>query len=138
MPVRAFTQRQFPALLEFVENLRSWDSQGRDLRRRTFEETLNQPGLVPENDCFLLEENGRIQGFCLVVPELPIGRAVLELEIGPQLEGGPSEKEVVLQALDRQRLLLGCLCGRRPVLALLAGNCILALGFGRDAASDAI
>lgn len=103
MPVRAFTQRQFPALLDFVENLRSWDSQGRELGRRTFEETLNQPGSVPENDCFLLEENGRIQGFCLVVPELPINRAVLELEIDPQLEGGPSEKEVVLRALDRAR-----------------------------------
>ena len=101
MPVRNFTGGQLSELLDFVENVSSWGEQGRELGRRTFQDVLEQPGLVPEDNCLLLEEDGQLQGFCLVVPEPPIDRAVLELEVAESLAGSPQELELVQRAVTR-------------------------------------
>ena len=42
-----------------------------------------------------------MQGYCLVFPEIPIGRAVLESKVAPDIVGTASERELVLRALDR-------------------------------------
>ena len=101
MPLRNFTSGQLPALLDFVDSCSSWGDQGRDLGRRTFRDILGQPGLVPEKNCLLLEEDGRLQGYCLVFPEPPISRAVLQLDVSPSLAGGPQELELVRWAVAR-------------------------------------
>ena len=79
----------------------SWGDKGRDLGRRTFQETLGQPGLSPEENCMLLEEYGRLQGYCLVFPEIPIGRAVIELKVAADIVGSSGEQELVRRAVNR-------------------------------------
>ena len=107
MPVRNFTDDQLPALLDLVEVGNDWGDKGRELGRQTFKAMLAQPGLAPEDNCLLLEETGekagRLQGFCLIFPELPIGRAVLELKVAPGLAGGSQERELVRRAVGRAR-----------------------------------
>ncbi len=105
MQVRNFTSGQLPALLDFVEQCNLWGNRGRELGRQTFREVLGQPGLAPTNNCFLLNEGGRVRGFCLVIPELPIDRTVLELEVAPGLAGSTAERELVCQAVHRAREL---------------------------------
>lgn len=105
MPVRNFTGDRLPDLLDFVETINSWGDQGSELGRQTFRELLAQPGLDPSNNCLVVEEGGKIQGFCLVVPETPIGRTVLELTIGPRLAGSQIEREIIRSAVGRAREL---------------------------------
>ena len=90
-----------PALLDFVEAASGWSAQGRPLGRDTFREVLDQPGLAPAENCLLLEEADTVQGFCLVSPELPIGRAVLDLKVAPHLAGGYREREALRWGLVR-------------------------------------
>ena len=101
MPVLSFTADRLPALLDFVESVSSWGAQGRDLGRKTFEETLGQPGFDPQNDCFLLEEGGKLLGYGFAHHEGPISRVVLELKAAPHLEGTSSEQELILRTLSR-------------------------------------
>ena len=105
MPVRSYTGDQLLGLLDFIEAVRGWGSQGRDLARRIYREVLAQPDLAPSDNCFLLEEEGKIQGLCLVFPELPIGRTVLEFEIAPRLSGSSGEKDLLHRGMERAREL---------------------------------
>ena len=105
MPVRNFTYDRLPDLLDFVEIVNSWGNQGSELGRQTFKELLAQPGLDPSSNCLMFEEGGKIEGFCLVLPETPIGRAVLELTIGPRRAGSQIERDVIRSAVGRAREL---------------------------------
>lgn len=124
MPVRNFSNDRLPELLDFAETINSWGHQGSELGRQTFKELLAQPGLDPSNNCLVVEEGGKIQGYCLVVPETPIRRTVLELTIGPRRVGSQTEQEVIRRAVGRARELGGryvhlCLGNPSPRAVLL-------------------
>ncbi len=126
MPLLKYNNALLPALLDFVENGSSWGDSGRELGRRTFQETLGQPGLAPEDNCVLLEEDGGIQGFCLVSPEIPIARAVVELNIASELAGTPPGLELVQWAVERAgnvgaRVVHACLPESSPHTGALTG-----------------
>ena len=107
MSVRLFTADRLPELLDFVEACSSWGYAGRDLGRLTFQQTLQRPGFEPETNCLLLESEGRIQGYCLVIHEVKIGRTVLEPYVIPELAGTPSEQDLILKGLERTQTLGG-------------------------------
>ena len=90
-------------LLEFIESLNSWGPRSRELGCGTFQQSLSVPGLSPEDNCFSIEEDGRVRGFPLIFPELPIGRSVLEMGIARDLEGTSQELELVRRSVDRAR-----------------------------------
>lgn len=101
MPFHNYTANWLPALLDFVETSSNWGDQHRELGRRIFQDKLGQPGLSPQENCLLLEERGKIQGYVLVFPEPPISRAVLELES----QGQPGELELVRWGVRRAKAL---------------------------------
>lgn len=101
MPLHNYTGDQLPAFLDFVETSNAWGDEHRELGRRIFQDKLGQPGLSPQENCLLLKEGGRIQGYVLVSPEPPISRAVLELES----TGGPKELELVRWGVRRAKEL---------------------------------
>ena len=101
MPFRNYTADWLPALLDFVETSSHWGDQHRELGRRIFQDKLGQPGLSPQENCLLLEESGKIQGYVLVFPEPPISRAVLELES----PSGPGEPELLRWGTRRAKAL---------------------------------
>ena len=72
----------------------------------------------------LLEEAGQIQGYSLVFPEPPIGRAVLQLEVAGSMAGSPKELELVRWGVARAgtlgaRVLDICLPDPSPRAELL-------------------
>jgi mycothiol synthase len=101
LPVRKFTWQDLPALLDFIGTVQAQNRRDRKVRQRSFQENLQQPDLYPEENCLLLEYEARIQGCCLILPESPIGRAVLALDLAPHLEGGYQEEDLVQQAIGR-------------------------------------
>ena len=105
MPIVNFTGSRMTDLLGFIESQHSWNPQSRELGLSTFQESLGVPGLSPHDNCFLLEEDGRIHGFSLIFPELPIGRSVIEMGIDRDLEGGPQELGLIRRSVDRAREL---------------------------------
>ena len=100
MPVRKFASDRLFDLIDFAEENNSWGEKGRELGRRTFQETLGQPGFGPEDNCLLLEQDDRIQGYCLVFSEPPIRRVVFDLKVIPELIGRSQHLELVRRALD--------------------------------------
>ena len=102
MPVRCFTWKDLPDLLGFAGLVQSGGApQDREATRRNFREVLGQPWLEPEKNCLLLEVEGRIRGYCLIFPEIPIQRAVLAPDIAGDLAGSGEEGELLDQALAR-------------------------------------
>ncbi len=117
MPVRPFTWDDLPALLDFVEEVQPGGVAGREMRRRIFRETLAEPGLAPQENCFLMKEGHRVCAFCLVHPELDIGRAVLGVDVAPRLAGGELEAALLRRGVARARELgarVGHLCLGNP------------------------
>jgi mycothiol synthase len=105
LPVRTFTWNDLPALLEFIGKVQAQTEQDRKFMKQIFKETLGLPGLEPQENCLLLEEGGQIQGGCLIFPEPPISRAVLALDVAPDIEGGPLERQLLRRAIQRCREL---------------------------------
>ena len=66
---------------------------------------LSQPSCDPEDNCYLAESQGRLVGFVLIDPELPIGRAVAS---GGVLESHRNQgmgRKLVRTATERARAL---------------------------------
>ena len=102
--------------LEFIESLNSWGPQSRELGLGTFQQSLGVPVLSPEDNCFLIEDGGRVRGLSLIFPVLPIGRSVLEMGIARDLEGTTQELELVRRSVDPARAI-----GARVVHMCVAG-----------------
>lgn len=106
MSVRNFTPGDLPALLAFADMVQSGgEDTGQELRRQTFRQVLEQPGLDPEHNCFLLQDDSQLQGYCLLFWEPLIKRAVLGPDVSPEAAGGPLERELVRHAVGRAREL---------------------------------
>ena len=102
MPVRCFTWDDLPDLLEFASLVQTGGApQDREVTRRNLREVLEQPWLEPEENCLLLEVEGKIRGYCLIIAELPIKRAVLAPDIAGDLAGGEEEAKLIDRAVAR-------------------------------------
>ncbi len=102
MPVRRFTWKDLPELLEFASSVQSGAMpQDREITRRNFREALEQPWLEPEENCLLLEVEGGIRGYCLIIAELAIKRAVLAPDIAGELSGSEEEAKLIDRAVAR-------------------------------------
>ena len=131
MPISTFSYARLPDIVDFVESQNNWAAQSRHLGRQTSQDVLQQPWLDPEHNCWLLEDEGRIRGFCLVHREPPLGRAVLQMEVDPAFHGSPEEKTMLSMALEscagwKARVAHLCLPVRSPRGVLLAS-----MGFSR-------
>ncbi len=101
MPVVNYTNNHNTALVEFVASQHRPNSELHELCVGTFQGVLDQPGLMPEDNCLLLEIDGQIQGLALVFREFPISRSVIEVMTSPELSGGPEERELLRKAAAR-------------------------------------
>ena len=78
---------------------------GRPYTAGLAEEYLRQPNLSPERDCFVVEGDGRLDGFTLVVPEPVLGRVILEGAVRPDARGRGHGRALLAAALDHGRAL---------------------------------
>ena len=101
MRVRNFTWADLPALVEFINLVRNSEGDEPKVSLLSLEEELAQPGLAPEENCFLFDEAEELRAYSLLHPELRIGRTVLELGIHPAHTQNGIERQVVRYALAR-------------------------------------
>ena len=78
---------------------------GRPYTARLAQEYLRQPNLSPERDCFVVDGDGRLDGFTLVVPEPALGRVIIEGSVRPDARGRGHGRALLAAALDHGRAL---------------------------------
>ena len=78
---------------------------GRPCTAQIAEEHLRQPNLSPERDCFVVDGDGRLDGFTLVVPEPALGRVIIEGWVRPDARGRGHGRALLAAALDHGREL---------------------------------
>ena len=78
---------------------------GRPYTAQLAEEYLRQPNLSPERDCFVVDGDGRLEGFTLVVPEPALGRVIVEGSVRPDARGRGHGRALLAAALDHGRTL---------------------------------
>ncbi len=78
---------------------------GRPYTAQLAEEYLRQPNLSPERDCFVVDGDGRLDGFTLVVPEPALGRVIIEGSVRPDARGRGHGRVLLATALDHGRAL---------------------------------
>ncbi len=105
MAIRNFTWDDLPALVELINLVSEAEGGERIVSLLSLREELGQPELSPEENCFLLSDDHGLQAYCLVVPELRIGRTVLELVIHPDHREKGIEDIILTTSLARAKEL---------------------------------
>ena len=105
MPIRNFTWEDVPALAELSNLAGRRDGSDLDVTASSLMDKLRQPNLHPEQDCFLFEDAAQLRGYSLLQRELPIGRAVIEVEVHPDHRESGVEREIIVKGLERAKAL---------------------------------
>ena len=101
MSIRNFRWEDVPAFAEFENRLLQSPHASLAPKQRFVNEFLRQPNLNPEEDLFLYESAGNIQGYGLIFPEPVIRRSVLMLKTVPGA-GENVVQEALLEAALRR------------------------------------
>ncbi|MFH0847501.1 MAG: GNAT family N-acetyltransferase [Chloroflexota bacterium] len=78
--VRNYQSADFARLIKLIREVEALEPSGRDV---SFEENLDLPGHQAEKNLFLVETSGEVVGYLDILPELEIGRLVLDALIHP-------------------------------------------------------
>ena len=105
MIVLNFTWNDLPALVEFITLVRSEGGDERLVSLPSLREEMAQPGLNPEENCFLFEDDQGLRAYSILHPEVRLRRAVLELGIHPGHKGNSIEKDIIRSALAHSKAL---------------------------------
>ena len=105
MAIRNFTWHDLADLVQFINFVRASQGDDRSVSLSSLKEDLSLPGLLPEENCFLFEDQQGLLAYFLLHPELRIGRTVLEHNIHPAHADTGIENQVVKSALDRANSL---------------------------------
>ena len=105
MRVRNFAWADLPPLVELMNLVRRTGKDERVVSLSSVREELAQPGLSPDENCILFEDDQGLRAASIIHPELPVGRAVLELCIDPGITDKGTIKDVVRSALARAKEL---------------------------------
>ncbi len=81
MRMRSFTWADLPALVELVRAVRKTEGDGRIVNESSLKEELSIPGLDPERDCTLFEDEKSFLAYSILHTELRIGRTILEIGV---------------------------------------------------------
>ena len=105
MLMSTFTWDDVPALVELINLVTEAESGDRIVSLSSLKEELSQPELSAEENCFLFTDDRGLQAYCLIIPELRIGRTVLELGIHPGHRETGIENEVLATSVARAKEL---------------------------------
>lgn len=103
--LRLFTWNDVGALALLLEEAQRAKGDPTRFTLQDAEEYFHQPDLRPARDCFLAQIDGTVAGFALVVPELNIGRAIVEGAVRPSLAGRGIGEALLAQGLAHGKAL---------------------------------
>ncbi len=122
MDVRKFTWADLPQLTHLIGLANSSDEGFRT--EDLLAEDLGRPGLLPEDNCTLFDSDDELVAASLIHPELPIGRAVLEMwlhpgHIEPSLQSALVQTGIAYAGSMGSRVLHVCVSPHGPWPLLL-------------------
>jgi mycothiol synthase len=82
--IRNYRAGDFNAYVQLHVESEQFDQSGRYFSSRALAEWLDQPNYHPERDLLIVETDGKIIGYISLVPELGIGRVLLDCLVHPQ------------------------------------------------------
>ncbi len=100
--IRRFTQADLASYARIVRLSRG---PGARYTAADAKDYLGQPNLRPLRDCFIISEKGKAVGYGLVVPELSIGRAVIEWGVAPSRERVELGEALLARSLSHAKSL---------------------------------
>ena len=86
--IRNYRPADFDNLLRLMNEAEKADHVGRPTSSRLLSENLRRPNYSPAKDLFIAEAKSDVIGFAELVPELGIGRTILDLFIRPEHRNG--------------------------------------------------
>ena len=101
LSIRNFRWDDVPALAELENRLLQSPHASTTPKERFVTEFLGQPNLSPEDDLFICEQDGSLQGFGLIFPEPAINRSVLMMKAQPGADASEVEAVLLERALTR-------------------------------------
>lgn len=101
MTIRNFRWEDVPALAKLDNRLLQSPHASIAPKQRFVTEFLGQPNLNPEEDLFLYESEGSLQGYGLIFPEPAISRSVLMMKTHPDAHTPQVEEALLDTALRR-------------------------------------
>ncbi len=105
LSIRTFRWSDLSALVRFMNLVREADGDERLAEEDSLREALGQPGLMPQENCYLWEGESQLRAYLLLHPEPPIGRVVLEVYIHPDHRSVSLQAQVLATAGARARAL---------------------------------
>ncbi len=105
MRTRNFSWNDLATLVPFLNLVRKTNGDDRLVTETSLRKELGRPGLTPEENCHLFEDDLGLMAYSLVHPELRIGRTVLEMAVHPERAETGLEREVIRASLARSKEL---------------------------------
>ena len=105
MLLRNFTWDDLPTYASLTNEVGQVDGARAPFTVQDAGESLHQPNLDPEQDCYLAEVGGMPAGYVLVVPEPKIDRAIIEGVVHPAFRGQGVGRRLLQRAVERSRAL---------------------------------
>jgi mycothiol synthase len=105
LPVHHYTADDLPGLLEFVDPSGEGAlNTGNLIRRSIFRDTLTLPGRRAERDLLLLvDDGGDLTGFCLALPEPPIGSCILNVAVADPVRNTVDHRLLIQAGIEEAR-----------------------------------
>ena len=103
--LRPFTWDDVPAYARLLNETGAADAAETQRSDREAEEYLRQPNLSPLRDCVIAEVDGVPAGFTLTVPELLIGRTIVEGTVHPTYRRQGLGRKLLDDAVEHSRAL---------------------------------
>lgn len=108
--IRNYCPADFNNYLQFCMDANQLNRSGLQVTPKILAEDLNHPHRTPEKDIFIAEKKGEIIGFCELIPELDIGRVLLDALVYPRYR-----RRGIASELFKLALLRGCDIGAKIV-----------------------
>ena len=105
MSLRSFTWDDLALYARLVSEAGRADGARVPFTEQDADEYLHQPSLYPQRDCWIAEVDDSLAGYALVVPELSIGRTIIEGVVHPAFRRRGIGRELLAGAVRHSKAL---------------------------------
>jgi len=103
--IRNYQPKDYQAYIRINLNFSKMSAFGRIDSLEVLTQMLKKPDYQPAEDLFIAEADGKVIGYINIVPEIRIGRVVLDYLVHPDFYDGSLPNDLISQALKRAQKL---------------------------------
>jgi len=101
--IRHYSQEDFDKIRRFWAEVSQCEANNGPVPQQNPIENIGRPNYIPEENLFIAEKDEDIAGYVDVIPELKIGRVILNLRVHPKYKKTGLTETLVERALDRAK-----------------------------------